>query len=102
MAPLSESLHATGNASTIGQGKRRVINRECSRQHTTSPYHLPAIGKNIADQANRAGVAERFHDPAVQQTIEVDLALITSDDALRRDLALSLVNTAQQHEAHTL
>jgi hypothetical protein len=46
-------------------------------QHTTSPYHLPDIGKNIAYQANRAGVAERFHDPAVQKTIEVDLALIT-------------------------
>jgi hypothetical protein len=38
---------------------------------------LPDIGKNIASKANREGVAERFHDPAVHKTIAVDLALIT-------------------------
>jgi hypothetical protein len=54
-------------------------------QHTNSPYNLPDIGKNIADQANRAGIAERFNDPAVQKTVEVDLALITYDDELLRD-----------------
>jgi transposase len=71
-------------------------------QHPNSQYNLPDIGKNIAYQANRAGVAERFHDPAVQKTIEVDLALITYDDALLRDLERSLVKTATQHDAHTL
>jgi len=45
-------------------------------QNTTSQYTLPEIGKNIAYTANRAGVAERFEDPAVHKTIEVDLALI--------------------------
>ena len=58
-------------------------------QNTNSPYNLPDIGKQIADQSNRAGVAERFHDPAVQKTIEVDLALITYYDALLRDRELS-------------
>jgi transposase len=71
-------------------------------QHPNSQDNLPDIGKNIAYQANRAGVAERFHDPAVQKTIEVDLALITDDDALLRDLERSLVKTATQHDAHTL
>jgi hypothetical protein len=46
-------------------------------QPTDSQDHLPEIGKNIADKANRDGVAERFPDPAVQQSIEVDLALMT-------------------------
>jgi transposase len=46
-------------------------------QHTNSQYNLPEIGKKIAYKANRAGVAERFDDPAVQKTIEVDLSLIT-------------------------
>ena len=45
-------------------------------QNTNSQYTLPEIGKNIAYTANRAGVAERFEDPAVHKTIEVDLALI--------------------------
>jgi transposase len=71
-------------------------------QNTNSPYNLPDIGKNIAYKANREGVAERFHDPAVQKTIEVDLALITYDDALLRDLERSIVKTATQHDAHTL
>jgi transposase len=70
--------------------------------NTHSPYNLPAIGKHSAYQANRAGVAERFHDPAVQQTIEVDLALITYDDERLRDLELSMLKTAKQHAAHTL
>jgi hypothetical protein len=54
-------------------------------QHTTSQYNLPEIGKNIAYKANRDGVAERFADPAVQKTSEVDLALITDDDQLLGD-----------------
>jgi hypothetical protein len=45
-------------------------------QNTNSQYNRPALGKKIASKTNRAGVAERFDDPAVQQTIEVDLALI--------------------------
>jgi transposase len=71
-------------------------------QNTNSPYNLPAIGKKIAYKANRDGVAERFADPAVQKSIEVDLALITYYDALLRDVELSLVKTAKHHDAQTL
>jgi transposase len=70
-------------------------------QNTTSQYTLPAMGKKIAYTANRDGVAERCADPAVQQSIAVDLALITYDDALRRDLALTIVTTAKPHDANT-
>jgi transposase len=45
-------------------------------QHTNSQYNLPEIGTKIAYTTNRAGVAERFADPAVQKSVEVDLALI--------------------------
>jgi hypothetical protein len=69
---------------------------------THAPYHWPDIGKHIADKAHREGVAERLHAPAVHKTLAVDLALMTSDDALLRDLELSMVQTAQQHAAHTL
>jgi transposase len=71
-------------------------------QHTTSQYHFPESGKNIAYHATREGVAARFADPAVHKTVAVDLALITDDDARRKDLALYLVKTAQHHDAHPL
>ncbi|HSF29207.1 MAG TPA: transposase [Candidatus Tectomicrobia bacterium] len=67
-----------------------------------APSNWPDIGKQIAAQAPREGVAERLHDPAVHKPIEVDLARMTSDDALLRDLELSRVQTAQQPAAHTL
>lgn len=71
-------------------------------QNTTSPSNLPAIGTKIAYQANRGGVAERFADPAVHKSIEVDLALIGYDDALLRDGELPIVKTATHHDANTL
>jgi transposase len=71
-------------------------------QNTTSQYHLPEIGKKLAYKANRAGVAERFPDPAVQKSIEVDRALIGYYDQILNDLELTIVNTAKQHNAQTL
>ncbi len=50
-------------------------------QNTRAQYNLPAFGRKLADKANRDGVVERFADPSVQKSIEVDLALI--DDPLR-------------------
>jgi transposase len=70
--------------------------------HTNSQYTLPALGKKIAYKSNRAGVAERFADPAVPKSIAVDLALITYDDELLRDVERTIVNTAKPHDAHTL
>ena len=71
-------------------------------QNTNSQYNLPAIGKKIAYKANRDGVAERFADPAVQKSIEVDLTLIGYYDALLRDVELTTVKTAKHHDAQTL
>ena len=71
-------------------------------QHTQSQSTLPAIGNKIASKANREGVAERFADPAVQKRIEVDLALLTSYDALRRDVARTIGTTAEHPDATTL
>src|SRR5215475_1491544 len=70
-------------------------------QNTNSPDNLPDLGKKIAYNANRAGVAARFHDPAGQKPIAVDLARITYDDELLRDLARSSVKPAKPHDAHT-
>jgi transposase len=71
-------------------------------QNTNSQYTLPEIGKKIAYKANRGGVAERFPDPAVQKSVEVDLALIDFYDQLLRDVELTIVQTAKQHDAQAL
>src|SRR5262245_36276045 len=71
-------------------------------QNTNSQYNLPEIGKKIAYKANRDGVAERFPDPTVQKSIEVDLALIDAYDRLLTDLELYIVKTARQQDANTL
>jgi transposase len=70
-------------------------------QNTNSQYNLPEIGKKLAYKANRDGMAERFPEPAVQKSIEVDLALIGHYDCLLTDLALNLVQTAKAHDAQT-
>jgi hypothetical protein len=55
-------------------------------QNTNSQYNLSEIGKTLAYKANRDSVAERFPDPAVQKSIEVDLTLIDTYDRLLTDL----------------
>ena len=69
--------------------------------NTNRQYHLPEIGKKIASKATRDGVAERFAAPAVQQSMEVALALIAYDDRLRTDLERHIVKSAKQHDANT-
>ena len=71
-------------------------------QNTNSQYNLPEIGKKLAYKGNRDGVAERFLDPAVQKSVEVDLALIDHYDRLLREVELTIVQTAKQHNAQAL
>jgi hypothetical protein len=69
-------------------------------QNISSQYNLPAVGKKIASQANRTGMAEHFADPTAQNSIEVDLALLDHYDRLRADLEWYIAHTATQHDAH--
>ena len=71
-------------------------------QNTNSQSPLPALGTNIADKANRDGVAALCADPAVHNSLEVDLARVSSEDARLRDVALPIVQTATQHDATPL
>jgi hypothetical protein len=47
-------------------------------QPTNSQDNRPESGKKLASKANRDGVAERFPEPAVHKSVEVDLTLIDS------------------------
>jgi hypothetical protein len=69
--------------------------------HTHRQDHLPEIHQQLAYKATRAGVAERFPEPAVHKRIDVDLALSNTDDRLLTGLELDLVQTAKAPEAQT-
>jgi transposase len=81
---------------------RKRAERLAHIQNTNSPYHLPERGKKLAYKANRDGVAARFPDPAVQKSLEVDLALRGDYDPLLSALELHIVRAAQQHDPNTL
>jgi transposase len=71
-------------------------------QQTNRQYHLPELGKQLADKAHRDGVAERFPAPAVQKRSAVDLARSGHDDQRRRDVERCVRKTAQLPDANTL
>ena len=51
-------------------------------QNTRHQYQLPAFERRIAYPANRDGLTERFPDPSVRKSIEVDVALLDQYDTL--------------------
>jgi transposase len=71
-------------------------------QQTNWQDNLPEMGKKITYKANRVGVAARFAEPAVYKSVEVDLALIDFYDQWLRNVELTIVQTATQHDAPTV
>lgn len=69
-------------------------------QNTNSQYCLPPFGKKIASRKNREGVAERFTDPSVRKSLEMDLALIDHYDKLLNEVELHITQTAKVHDAN--
>jgi transposase len=68
-------------------------------QQTNRQYNLPGIGKHIADQANREGVAARFPAPASQQRLAVDRARLGPYDQRLTALELAIGTAAKAHNA---
>jgi hypothetical protein len=71
-------------------------------QTTNSQDNRPELRQQLAYKANREGGAARFPDPAVQKSVEVDLALSAAYERLLSEVELTLVQTATQHPAQTL
>ena len=67
-------------------------------QNTRAQYNLPAFEKRLAYPGNRDGVVERFSDPSVRKSIEVDVVLIDQYDTLVNDLELTIVREAKRHD----
>jgi transposase len=106
MLPQADVYPAAMRATRDVRRRRRPLMRKRAAllahgHKTTRQYHLPEIGKQLADKANRTGVAEHFPDPAVHKSIAVDLALLGHYDRLLTDLELSIVQTAKEDEAQT-
>ena len=57
--------------------------------------NLPPFEKKLAYKSNRAGVAERFEDPSVRTSIELDLDQLNHFDEQIRKLELYLERTAK-------
>jgi transposase len=106
MLPQASVYPAAMRATRDLRRRRRPLMRQRAEllahvQNTNSQYNLPEIGKKLAYKANRTGMAERFPDPAVHQSIAVDLALLGHYDRLLTDLELSIVQTAKADDAQT-
>ena len=71
-------------------------------QNTNSQYNLPDIEKRITYAGNRPGVVDRFDDPSVHKSVQVDLDLLAYYDRMLRELELFILRTAQVHDRNTL
>src|SRR5262245_34585923 len=67
-------------------------------QNTHHQYNLPPQAARIAHKCNREGVAERFDDPAVKKTIEVDLDVVGHLDGVITGLERHLERSAKLHD----
>jgi transposase len=68
-------------------------------QNTNHQYNLPPIPVRLNYPSNRVGFIDRFIEPSVRKSMEVDLALLTQLERLIRDLELYIVRQAKQHDA---
>jgi len=87
--------------------RRTYISRRCSElvahiQNTNTQYNLPAFVKKISRKYNREGIAERFEDPEVRKSVEIDLEMIDSLNEILKKLEWHIEKAAQQHDYLTL
>jgi transposase len=82
---------------------RKRAERITHVQILNAQYNLPPFPKKLTYAANRAAlnVAERFADPQVRKSVEVDLALVDRLDELIGELERFLVRTAKVEDPQT-
>ena len=87
--------------------RRMYLSRRCSElvahiNNTNTQYNLPAFKKKLSRKYNHDGVAERFEDPAVRKSVEVDMEVIVALNQTLKKLEWYIEKTARQHDYHTL
>ena len=70
--------------------------------NTNSQYNLPEIQKNLRYAFNRQGIAERFTDPSVSKSIELDLNLIQFYDQELGKIEWYIQKQAKACDLHSL
>ena len=105
--PIAYAYPAEMRATRDLLRRRMYLSHICSElgthiQNTNTQYNLPAFGKKITRRSNRDGVAEKFEDPEVRKSIEVDLAAIDALSTILKKLEWHIEKTARMHDYHTL
>jgi transposase len=105
--PIAYTYPAEMRATRDLLRRRMYLSHQCSQflvhiQNTNTQYNLPAFQKKISRKYNREGVSERFEDPSVRKSVEVDLAAIDSLNEILTKLEWHIEKTARQHDFHTL
>ena len=70
--------------------------------NTNSQYNLPEIRKNLRYAFNREGIPDRFSDPSVQKSIELDLNLIDFYDQQLSKIEWHILKHAKGSDEHSL
>lgn len=68
-------------------------------RNTNWQYNLPDLTRSLAAKANRVDVLERFSDPSVAASIQLDLELIDTYDRLITEVQLKIMRAAKRHDA---
>jgi transposase len=71
-------------------------------QNTNIQCNLPEFGHKIVNQVQRADIAERFADPCVRKSIEVDVELIDLMAKQILNLETFILRTATAHDRNTI
>jgi transposase len=105
--PMAYTYPAEWRATRDLLRRRMYLSRRCGELvahivNTNTQYNLPGFGKKLTRKYNHEGVVERFQDPQVRKSIELDLAIINSLNETLKKLEWHLEKTAQQHDYHTL
>ena len=105
--PLAYAYPANWRATRDLLRRRMYIARQCSQllthiQITNSQYNLPPFGKRLSRLYNHDGVAERFEDPQVRKSVEVDLTMIEALNPVLKSLEWHIEKTARHHDYQSL
>jgi transposase len=101
--PMAYTYPAEMRATRDLLRRRMYLSHRCSElgahiQNTNTQYNLPAFGKKITRRCNREGIVERFEDPVVRKSVEVDLAAIDALNEILKKLEWYIEKTARQHD----
>ena len=105
--PIAYAYPAKWRATRDLLRRRMYLSQRCSELvthivNTNTQYNLPAFKKKLSRKYNHDGVVERFDNPQVRKSIQVDLEMIVSMNQMLKKLEYHIEKTARGHDYHTL